>query len=138
MATSLLRPHAVAAGLGGRNAPIDKKPSFGAKKLVTKKIRDSSMKFRHGVRVTVAAASQLVGAAFSVALGIPLALQSGGLKAALGSLQGGPVTAWTTVVGVAALSAAAYTLTAKVRPVTRTYSQVPITCLPRYVTRPVS
>ena len=63
--------------------------------------------------VTVAAASQLVGASISIAVGIPLALHVGGLRAALGSLQNGPIMAWTSVIGVAALSAAAYTLTAR-------------------------
>jgi hypothetical protein len=63
--------------------------------------------------VTAATASQLVGAALSVAVGISLALQAGGLKAATGGLQGGPVTAWACVFGVAFFSAFAYTLTAK-------------------------
>lgn len=39
--------------------------------------------------VAVATASQLVGAALSVAVGIPLALHAGGARAALGSLQAG-------------------------------------------------
>ena len=63
--------------------------------------------------VTVSTAAQLFGAAFAVVLGIPFALHEGGFEAALGSLQGAPGEAWACVVGVAALSAAAYTLTAK-------------------------
>lgn len=60
MTTSLLRPHAV-AGLGSRNAPLVTKHSVGTKHksaVASKKI--SSLKLRHGVRVTVAAASREV------------------------------------------------------------------------------
>jgi hypothetical protein len=49
MATSLLRPHAV-AGLGGRNTPLVKKQSAAKK--------NSNLKLRRGGRVAVAAASK--------------------------------------------------------------------------------
>ena len=63
--------------------------------------------------VTVATTAQLVGAAAAVAFGVPVALRSGGFRAAAGALQDQPLAAWSLVVGVAAFSAAAYTLTAK-------------------------
>ena len=63
--------------------------------------------------VTVATTAQLVGAAAAVAFGVPVALRSGGFRAAAGALRDQPLAAWSLVVGVAAFSAAAYTLTAK-------------------------